>query len=574
VIVFLFHAIFATGIAFVLSSLYGALTPLIAVVSLVIGFWMGRRRGKAVARVFPDLRFFRFARGESGSLEVMLSILVLYVSARHFLWMHFEADSNVMTLHPNNFGDLPLHINYIRQMAGGLIFPPVNPEYSSEALRYPFGPDLYNALWEILGVPLSSHLFVVGMLATVACLTILRWFGGWWAVGAFFLSGGLAGWASLRGVPLRADLLQDVDWKNLFLSVYITQRGVLFALPVGIFLIEASRRIFAGEVKPTKTVMTSLGLLWGILPLFHAHAFVIVSLIMGFNAINARRSLRGLKELLTSRMAWFAYLPAICFILRTSDGLKKASIVHWDPWWTSSFAEAPNFMLQNFGPWLLLPIAIAIAVWRAKRRDLAYELLIYFGLFAFFFNVMIAPWSWDNIKVLIFPYLGFARLAWVSLDQRIPGFAKYIVAFILFFSGFLAIELSLAPPTQKGLAVYNLRDLANMEGALKDVPKNAVFASGTTHNHSLTNFGRVRAVGYEGHLWSHGVIYQPRIDLLNRLMKATPETNITQVAHDLGVTHIVWGPEEKSQFQNEPVWPSTFKNVSRVEAVQIFEVLQ
>jgi hypothetical protein len=347
---------------------------------------------------------------------------------------------------------------------------------------------------------------------------------------------------------------------------------VLFALPAGVLLIEATRRIFFEEVKPTKAALTTLGLVWGLLPLFHAHAFVIVSLIMGFTAINARRSLKGLKELLMSRMAWVAYLPAIYFTLRTSNGLQKASIVHWDAWWTSSAHEAPTFLIQNFGPWLLLPVVLAVAIWRAKRRDLMGEFLIYSSLFVFFFNVMIAPWAWDNIKVLIFPYLGFARLAWVVLDKQIPGFAKYAVAFVLFFSGFLAIELSLAPPVKKGLAIYTVRDLASMEGALKDVPRDAVFAAATGHTHALTYFGRLRGVGYEGHLWSHGIDYRRRMDLLNELMKAKPETNIAQVAHDLGVTHIVWGPDEIAAFQTEPAWPDTFRNVSRIGAIKILEV--
>ena len=265
---------------------------------------MARRRSKTLKRVFPDLRFGLFSRGESGALEVIVTILVLYVSARHFLWMFFELDAKLMTLHANNFGDLPLHINYIREIANGVSFPPVNPSFASEVLRYPFGPDLYNALWEILGVPMASHLFVVGLLSTIVAVTVLRWFGSWWAVGGFFLSGGLAGWTLLTGHPIAGDLLTGIDWKNLFLSVFITQRGVLFALPVGILLMESTRRIFFGEVRASKTVLTTLGLMWGILPLFHAHAFVIVSLHYGGDGDQcAPKFEAACEELLKSRMA-------------------------------------------------------------------------------------------------------------------------------------------------------------------------------------------------------------------------------------------------------------------------------
>jgi hypothetical protein len=578
VISFLFHAFFTTGLAYLLSWIFGSLTPAIAVVSLVIGFWMGRRRARSFLRVFPDLNFMTFAQGDSGALEVILTCLILYVCARHFAWLFFEIDSKLMTLHANNFGDLPLHINYIREIANGVSFPPVNPSFASETLRYPFGPDLYNALWEICGVPLSSHLFLVGLACSVATVTVLKWFGGWWAIGAFFLSGGLAGWSLLSGQPITGDLLQGVDWKNLFLSVFITQRGVLFALPAGLLLIEATRRLFLREVKPTKAVLTTLGLLWGLLPLFHVHAFVIVSLIMGLTAMNTTNSFLGLKQLLVSRLAKVAYLPAIYFVLRSSDMLKKSSILHWDPWWTSSFNEAPQFLIQNFGPWLLLPIAIAIGLWRSKRftvekrRALVSEFAIYSGLFVIFFNVMLAPWAWDNIKVLIFPYLGFARLAWVVLDPVLPVFTKYVVAFTLFFSGFMAVELSLAPPLSRGVTIYNMPAIGSFAAALSEVPKEAVFAAAPTHDHALTYFGRIRAVGYEGHLWSHGIDYRKKMDQLNQLMRAGPATDIAARARDLGVTHIVWGPAETAFFTTEPLWPPNFKNVSRAIGIAIYEV--
>lgn len=579
-IALLLHAFIATGLAYLLSLIFGRLTPTIAAVSLLVGFWMGRRRARTLRRVFPDLKFLNFASGDSGALEAILSILVIYVSVRHFAWLFFELEGKLLTLHANNYGDLPLHINYIREMANGLSFPPVNPEFASETLRYPFGPDLYNALWEILGVPMSSHLFVTGVCASVAAVTALRWFGGWWAIGAFFLSGGLNGWQMLRGEPIPADLLAAVDWKNLFLSVFITQRGVLFAIPAGVILIESTRRIFFGEAKPTKTVLTTLGLLWGLLPMFHVHAFVIVSLMMGLIAMTSTQDFRGLLQLLKSRVAFVAYVPAIYFVLRSSAGGAKASIIHWHAMWTmkGDAGDAPLFLVRNFGPWLVLPFCIFFALWKSKRfspekrQALLQEFWIYVALFVVFFNVIVAPWEWDNIKILIFPYLGFARLAWVAIDPELPDFSKYLVAFVLFFAGFLAVELSLAPPVARGIAIYQDVQLAEMQGALEKVPLDAVFAAAPTHDHTLTYFGRTRAVGYAGHLWSHGIDYNAKLVQLDSLMRAKPETDLTKAAHDLGVTHVVWGPTEKAFFSTEPSWPATFKNVSRVPGVEIFEV--
>lgn len=576
-IVFLLQAIFSTALAYALAYIFGGLTTWIAIVSLLIGAAMASSRETQLRAVFPDLGLRRLSSGAVGVLEMVLAVVVLYVSFRHFAWLFFKLDAKWMTLHPNNFGDLPLHINYIRELASGTSFPPVNPSFVYEPLRYPFGPDLYSALWELVGVPLSSQLFLIGFASAVVSLTVLRWFGGWWAVGAFFFSGGLAGWGWLGGEPLAWDLTQSVDWKNLFLSVFITQRGVLFALPAALILIEATRRWMAEEIRPRRSVLTTLGLLWGVLPLFHAHAFVIASLMMaGFALVHG--GLAGLKKFLTSRMAAVAYLPAIYFVLRSTDTLSKVGVVHLDPWWTTTFDEAPLFLLKNFGPWLLLPVALAAVLWfgdftREKRRALFLEFAIHAGLFVLFFNVMLATWSWDNIKLLIFPYLGFARLAWVVLDPVLPDLAKYAVASVLFFSGFVAIDRSLAPPSLRGLPVYEVADLGAMEGALTEVPRDAVFAAAPTHNHALTYFGRVRAVGYEGHLWSHGIDYKAALEKFNAFMRGQwngqdPAT----VARALHVTHIVWGPAETVFYQTQPTWPVTFRNVSRVPGLAIYEV--
>ncbi len=580
-IVFLLQAIFATGLAYALSWIFGALTPTIAVVSLFVGYVMARRREKQLRVAFPDLKFLGFHEGAAGVLEVVLATVVLYASVRHFAWMFFRLDAKWMTLHPNNFGDLPLHINYIREMASGASFPPVNPSFASETLRYPFGADLYSALWEILGVPLSSHLFFVGLAASIVGITVLRWFGSWWAVGAFFFSGGLIGWSLLMGQHGSADLTQGVDWKNLFLSVFITQRGVLFALPVGLILIETTRRVMVNDSKNLKLspgVQATLGLLWGLLPLFHVHAFVIVSLMMAGFALSAG-GLAGFRRLLASRMAFVAYVPAIYFVLRSSDFLAKASVVHLDPWWTTTLEQAPQFLVLNFGPWLLLPFAILAALTASKRfsptekRSLLLELALYVGLFILFFNVMLAPWSWDNIKILIFPYLGFARLAWVVLDPILPDSVKFVTAFILFLSGFLAVNLSLAPPSVRGLAIYQTAQIGALEGALAEVPRGAVFAAAPTHDHPLTYFGRVRAVGYEGHLWSHGIAYKERSDKFDAFMRGRwVNQDPTDIARGLGITHIVWGTTENLFYQTEPFWPKSFKNVSRVPSLHVYEV--
>jgi hypothetical protein len=569
----IFHSVYATSIAYVLAHLFGGIGPLTAAVSLLLGALMGRRHAGYFAESHPDWRFGAFSKGRSMTLEISLFAIVLYAGVRHFVWLFFRVDHSWSTLAINNFGDLPLHVNYIRAFAQGVPFPPPNPSYATELLRYPLGSDLYNALWETLGVRMSAHLAVVGILALVASLIFLRSFGGWWAVGAFFLSGGIMGWQIFQGAQI-TNFHQAVEWKNLFLAVFVTQRGMLWALPVGLMLLVSVSQHFSGKTRLDKKQMTALGLLWAALPLFHLHAFVVVSVMMAGIAF-AYGGVPGVKGLLLSRMAFIAYLPATYLILFSTDFLRKSGVVHLNWGWSAPEGELAAFLFVNFGPWLLLPLSIAAGLWKLKRKDLWVEFAVYSVLLVTFFNVMLAPWSWDNIKVLLWPYLGFARLGWLVLDPWLDRFggvlARAIVAMTLFFSGFSVLSWSLQDHQARITGLYRTIDLASTQGALDGIPVDAVFVAHGSHNHPLTYFGRLRVLGYEGHLWSHGIKSAAVTAKVQDVIEG--RGNWLETAASLGITHIFWGPEEKLIYgpRRRP-WMDVLENVSRVPDYEIFAI--
>src|SRR5206468_8206031 len=104
--------------------------------------------------------------------------------------------------------------------------------------RYPAGIDLFNALLLCMGVDLIRGLVWVGLLASAAfCYALYRW-GGTFTIAGFLFNGGLAGfqwfrnyeWSDYQGVSF-------IGWKSLALSMLVTQRGLLYALPVGLLLL-------------------------------------------------------------------------------------------------------------------------------------------------------------------------------------------------------------------------------------------------------------------------------------------------------------------------------------------------
>jgi hypothetical protein len=586
ILAWLLHAFYSTISAFLLAHLTGGLTPWLAGFCLAFGTYFGWRHAKRFLPAHPDWQVKGFAAGPGGALEVALFTFMVYAAWRHFMWMLFTSEHHLATLSLNNYGDLALHINYIRAFANGISFPPQNPIFSAEALRYPYGVDLYNALWEAVGVRLQAHLFFTGVLATIASLIFLRSFGGWWAMGAFFLNGGANAWRIISEQRM-IDTQQGIDWKNLFLSVFITQRGMLMALPAGLMLLISVRRHYQGDAILTKKQMTVLGVVWGFLPLFHLHALLIVSLLMLAIAIE-NQGRAGIKTFLLSKMALLAYIPATYLVLRSTGFFKAAGIAHLSWGWTLGNQDPIVYFFMNFGPWLLLPIAIFFGIYKSqgyfapeKRKRLFIEFGCYTFFLLLFFNVMLAPWPWDNIKLLIWPYLGFARLAAVVLEPRLGGLyghaGRLSVAAILLFAGFASVLWTLQIPSTRATPLFHIGDLAEAEGALlglkntQNISPEAVFAAATTHLHPLAYFGRMRTHGYGGHLWTHAIDSRDVKDKLDRIMSGDP--NSIALARELGITHIYWGKDERLAYGEAPrPWMDILPNVSRVPGVAIYAV--
>ena len=169
-------------------------------------------------------------------------VIVVFVlaSARAFLWLIYDDGDLIKVLSPNNLGDLSLHITFIRYLAKVAQWWPSNPILIHESLRYPLGSDLLNSLLLWIGVPLEQGLIWTGVVgALLTGLALWRW-GGAFVMAAFLFNGGLAGVLVWKGV----DPDSHVQWKNLFLSMFVTQRGLLYALPTGLVLLSNWREEF------------------------------------------------------------------------------------------------------------------------------------------------------------------------------------------------------------------------------------------------------------------------------------------------------------------------------------------
>lgn len=560
----LFSALFALAVGLLLNGL-SASAALVCLLGAIPPALAARRHLAPVG--------FELPLAQLRLLEWALLLFLLYVGLRHFVWMFYYADHSYRTLGMNNLGDLPLHINYIRMFANGSGFPPMNPEFAREALYYPYAVDLYNGMLEALGVPLQSHLFLVGMFLLLASLAALRHWAGWIGMAGFFLNGGWAGWEILQSGQWQ-DYQSPLAWKNFFLSLFVTQRGIMFAVPAGLLILSVLTRALRDPTQTPRTALLFTGVLWGGLAFFHLHSFMAVSLMLAGIALLERQW----RPLLS--MLWTALPLGSLFVLYSTQFLQKASVI-WLQWgWLAGEQNVAAFWWQNLGPWLLLFAAVLAALLARRQWQALARFAFYTGLFTVFSVVMLAPWDWDNIKVLIWPYLGLLGVAWHCLNETCapllarPGgrhavhAASALLLVTLALSGTVSVISTLTPP-EDAVTVYPARELWDMEGALQNVPPDAVLIAAPTYNHPLTYWGNVRVLGYEGHTWSHGIDSTAESTLQTRLYTGAEDWQ--QIIASLEATHLVWGPHERQHYGAYDVpWRYELRNISAVPDVEIY----
>lgn len=550
----LIHMVVSSLVAIVLGLAFGRMNPVIALASLQLGFIAG------------FLAWLRFRKENSFFQAVNLTTglfygFVIFAGIQHFLYLLYYDQNGLKTLHLNNFGDLSMHIQYIRYLASARFWPQ-DPGFAGTPLRYPLGIDLYNALWESLGVPTDSHLFVVGVAMTVVTVVMLHRWMAWWGVGAFFLNGGLSNWRCILSGRM-FDFQNEVAWKNFFLSLWITQRGFLFALPAGIYVIKMVMEALLGERSLSRDEKIACSLLWSALAWFHLHTFFIISLALGICIVLYKKVRPMLGILIPVASVGFI------FVLFSTDAFSMSGVLHIHWGWVAGGENFIRFWFVNLGAWIVIWAVGVFLLFRKRYSGFRPAAAVFFILFFVFTFVMVAPWDWDNIKILLWLYLLLAWLVWRIWVVRLPAWAAVLVSCAVFFSGAISVVSSL-PGNSPGVQLYQASETWESKAALMDLPDDAVLAVAPDPNHPAMFWGAKVAMTYPGHIWSHGIDASERERKLDEVFKGGKDW--LSYARNIGITHIYWGNNEEIKYGiSDQPW-RRLKNVSRSEKIQVYDL--
>lgn len=511
----------------------------------------------------PPLPVAESYRGWHFWAWVVGAIFALF-ALRSFCWLLWVDGANLKIQSPNNLGDLGLHLTYIHYFANGAALWPDNPIYVFSKLRYPAGIDLFNALLLLVHVDLIRGLVWTGLLASLATFYgFYRW-GGSFGVAGFLFNGGFAGYEFFKTLHFSDYQSEGIAWKSIPLTMFLTQRGLLYAIPAGLLLLLHWRRKYFAILPNESSTPPPQGLIpwwveWSIyatMPLFHVHTFLALSAVLGcWLVIGTPRMRKQIALLLAA-----AFLPATGIVWLITDHLQAKSILAWAPGWLQSdpaFSHSIfSFWAINFG--LTLPAALALTgvvfwdAWQERQRKGAFEITASLAfvvpaaaIFLFALLVKTAPWGWDNTKLIIWAYFIILPFLWRELIAPWLLPVRYGVCFLLFASGFVCLldGLSAGSP---GFDIANRLDLENVAAAVRRVPIAERFAAFPTYNHPLLLSGRKLVLGYPGHLWTQGFDYAAVEQQLQALMLGAPDWR--ERARALRTRYLFWGEEEKRAY--------------------------
>jgi hypothetical protein len=561
----------------------------------------------------------------------------------------FESPEGIYTGVRNNFGDLPFHVSVITGFAHGNNFPPEDPTYAGVRFTYPFLTDFISAMFVKCGASLRESMFIENFIVALAFVVVLhRW--AWEMLRdrlaalltplLVLLNGGF-GWLLLfsdiknqKGVGgalghLRSSFtIGDSGWRwgNAFSTLLVTQRGILLGLPLAVIVftqwwVSANAEEGKGKKKgnskkakgkkeeskvpsssslfpfpffllPSTRRMIAAGFVAGLLPLVHAHSLVVV---MAMGACLALLQRRWREWIVFGAVASLIALPQMWWSTRGS-AVSASTFFGWEFGWDHGTENPVWFWFKNTG--LFIPAIVAALLWRGKKPLVSRRLLLFYLPFTLCFivpNVVkLAPWIWDNVKVLFYWWLASAPLVALLLSRLWhDGSIRRVLSIALLVCITLAGALDVAIIVSRSAEYkvfyrwfldeskieqfflsgqYQVFDRNGLEFAelvkQKTLPR-SLLVHAPVHNTPVFLTGRRSLMGYPGHIWTHGLQFAQREGEIRRIYSGAPDAE--SLIKNYGIQYAVVGPLERMAMPVNEQFFSRFEKVGEIGDYRLYK---
>lgn len=420
----------------------------------------------------------------------------------------------------------------------------------------------------------------------------------------------------LNHLPSEYTITDQFRWGNSLVVLFMTQRSILLGMPLTILVIGKIWEIFQREkvekrekgkeaetqnhkddfgLEEKKFSPFSLfpfsaflvGLLAGTLPLVHLHSLVIL-FVLGVSVLVLKPEFWR---------EWIAFgvgvaiiaVPELAWATIGSATNAKAFIgYHFG--WDSGKQNFILFWIKNTGLFFpILFLGIYLAFTRTKiepdsknkstrHSALGTRHLSFYLPFLFCFvvsNTMrLAPWEWDNIKVLIYWFIGslpFAAIAlvWIFNKNNLLKIAAVGCFFILIFSG--ALDVYHTASRQISMKIFSADDVRIAERIKELTEPQALFANSPSFiNSPVVLSGRRSLMRYVGHLTSYGINYKEREEDLKKIYGGNATADI--LIKKYGIEYIIVTPEEKRWTTVNEDYLGRFKMIAQSGENKVYKV--
>lgn len=527
-----------------------------------------------------------------------------------FSWAMYETPAGIFTGGSQNLGDLPFHLGAIYSFTDGNNFPPQNPSFAGARFSYPFVADLLTAVFIKLGADIRNAMFVQNVAWAFSLLVVLERFvlrltrdrlAGKLAVPILFFSGGLGFlwvgydywhqekglWDFIWALPYDTTINNNFRWGNSLVTLFITQRSLLLGMPLTLAVLEKLWMIFTGEGTETaehfrRGLLPSLltGLIAGTLPLIHLHSlavlFVVVLCLFIFRPQRFAEWLAfgiGVAVIAVPELLWSV----------SGTASRPSEFIDWHFGWDHGDTNVLWFWLKNTGLFLPLLIAGFFLISRQvkhetdEHRSDVRSLVFFYVPFALCFvisNVVkLAPWEWDNIKVLIYwfagsiPFVAYV-LSVIWRSGRIGKAIGIVVLAVLVMSG--ALDVWKTVSGQVKTQVFSKDEVAIAKLIRQKTEPDALFLNPPTYNTAVALTGRPSLMRYPGHLSSHGIDYQQRENDVKQIYQGGPMAD--SLLDKYGIKYVLVSPEELNTLNANMAYFSRFPVVAEAGQAKVFKV--
>ena len=610
-------AVFGT-LAFVSALAFG-LNPAVVIGALILLLAAGFFALRGERRKMFDHDLAK-AKGKAQGSRSVKVLPFFYYAAWLLLFVFFfdramiETDAGIFTGGSNNLGDLPFHLGAIFSFAEGMNFPPENPNWAGGRFSYPFIADFITASFLKLGVGIRDAMLVQNVAWAFSLLVLLEGFtrrltglktAAKLAPALLFLSGGLGFIWFMGSTDGLWNLTKDYTignefrWGNSLITLFLTQRSLLLGMPISLIILGFLWSVFASERKEEHSGWSELippfllGLIAGLLPLVHLHSLAVIFVVSAFVLAIKRNRWREL----------IAFAAGVCLIAIpellwsiSGSATRASEFISWHFGFDAGETNIVWFWIKNTG--LLIPL-IAFAIYllyqpppkeeapaKTKKKHRAAEApenvgstlrLAYFYIpFLFLFvlaNVAkLAPWEWDNIKVLIYWFVGSLPLvviavSWMWRQETTWKIVAGLAVFILTASGGLDVWRTVSRQINYPVFSADAMEVADRIRAV--TPPRSMFLNAPTYNTAVVLTGRRSLMRYPGHLSSHGIDYGQREEDVKRIYRGGPDALGLLEKH--GIEYVMISPEEREMNPNQAFF-ARFPIVAQYREYRVYKI--